>query len=364
MSFRLGCFAVLIAGGALATRLRPFVLLQSSRLFLRAATPLLLAVKEGLPPCGDGTEASPRVAADEARARVVMDAWEADPDIRATHLRGKRLVSEPCVYGDETPLHGLLVWAEEPGSRDGGWMRGIGTDAAAVGRGAPVGAEEQPGASAMRRPGVLLVHTAVGPHDLFLRWRAESLAASGHVVLIVDCLGDATGKGWDPAWSGPARKALAATPGLLRRRMLSGLAALSASPRVDASRIAACGFCFGGRAVLELAKANPDGLKLVVSFHGVVDAAPPPPGVNAMRARALLFHGDADPFVPPDVLAACIEQLRQLGAGFELHSYGGVRHAFTNPAQELNPNPAFGYDARAAQSSWQMALTALEGMQA
>lgn len=327
---RIARFAALVAAGALATRLRPFVLRQSRRLLVRATLPLLLSTKEGTLLCGDGTEASPRVAADEARARVVVDAWEADPDISAAHSRGARFVSEPCLYGDdETKLHGRLVWAEEPGALAG------------------------------RRPGVLLVHTAVGPQDLFLHWRAESLAAVGHVVLIVDCFGDAAGQAWDPAWSVPVREALAASPGLLRRRMLSGLAALTASCRVDASRLAACGFCFGGRAVLELAKANPDGLGLVVSFHGVVDAAPPPADVKAVRARTLLFHGDADPFVPSSVLAACVDQLRQLGAKFELHSYGGVRHSFTNPAQALNTNPAFMYDARAAESSWQMTKMAL-----
>jgi dienelactone hydrolase len=335
MSSRVAYFAALVAAGALATRVRPFVLRQSRRLLVRAASPLLLSTNGALTLCGDGTEDSPRVAADEARARVVVEAWEADPDICAARSRGARFVSEPCVYVDDgTKLHGRFVWAEEPG------------------------------ASAVQRPGVLLVHTAVGPQDLFLRWRAEALAAVGHVVLIVDCFGDAAGKGWDPAWSVPVREGLAASPGLLRRRMLSGLAALTASCRVDASRLAACGFCFGGRAVLELAKANPDGLALVVSFHGVVDAAPPPAHVNAMRARALLFHGDADPFVPPAVLSACVDQLRQLGANFELHCYGGVLHSFTNPAQTLNTNPAFMYDARATESSWQMTKLALGALEA
>jgi len=319
--------------GAAAMLIRPLALRQSCRLLLRAPAPSLLkAARDSASVCGEGTAALPRVAPDEQRARAVLDAWEADADILAARARGVRLLSEPCVYGDDPKLHGRFVWAEE---------------AQSVGP----------------RPGVLLVHTAVGPHDLFLHWRAESLASLGYVVLIADCLGDATGKGWEPAWCVPTRAVLMADRSILTRRMLDALSTLAASDLVDGARLAACGFCFGGRAVLDLARADPTGLRLVASFHGVVDAEPPPPGVTSVRAAALLFHGDADPFVPASVLRECTAQLRALGCRFELHAFGGVRHGFTNPAQDLNPNrEAFAYDARAAESSWQMTKLALSNM--
>jgi dienelactone hydrolase len=44
--------------------------------------------------------------------------------------------------------------------------------------------------------------------------------------------------------------------------------------------------------------------------------------------------------------------MRAHGARWELHTYGGVRHGFTNPAQALNAAPAFAYDAAAATASW------------
>ena len=154
--------AASFVAGALSRLIRPLVLRQSRRL-----PPLLLAARDSESICGAGTEASPRVAPDEQRARAVRDAWEVDADILAARDRGVRLLSAPCVYGGDPTLYGRFVWGE-----------GV--------------------TSSGRRPGVLLVHTAVGPHDLFLHWRAESLASLGYVVLIVDCLGDATGKGWDP----------------------------------------------------------------------------------------------------------------------------------------------------------------------
>ena len=91
----------------------------------------------------------------------VLEKMDSLEDIQAALARGEVLQSEPVEYNSEAgkPLYGQLVWSE----------------------GASTGVEP--------RPGVLLVHTAVGPHDLFLQWKAEALAAVGLVVLIVDMFG-------------------------------------------------------------------------------------------------------------------------------------------------------------------------------
>ena len=207
------------------------------------------------------------------------------------------------------------------------------------------------------RPGVLLVHTAVGPHDLFLLWRAHHLAARGYVVLIADALGDDRGAGWDAEWAGPRRAVYVDDRPLLARRMLLAMRTLAASPTVDPSRIAAVGFCFGGRAALDLLRADPDGLRAVVSFHGILDANPMPAGVARIRARALLCHAQEDPFVPPEACLACLAQLSAAGCKWDLQAFGGgVLHAFTNPAQRLNEKPQFDYDEHAAGASWAAAV--------
>lgn len=66
----------------------------------------------------------------------------------------------------------------------------------------------------------------------------------------------------------------------------------------------------------------------------------------------LLCHGDADPFTPPVALDACVAQLRAHCTQWQLNTYGGAPHAWTNPAQRLNSNPGFGYDRVAADASW------------
>jgi len=278
---------------------------------------------------GAGTLESPRVAATDAQADVLRASWAHDEEVAAF---AGRIIDEPCTYRDNNvTLHGRLVWAEAQDPSE-------------------------------QRPGVVLVHTAVGPSDLFLIWRAQALAARGYVVLIADALGDDRGKGWDAGWAAPVRQEMMDDRTILTRRMRLAMQALvgSAVP-VDASRIAAVGYCFGGRAVLDLLRSNPHGLRGVVSFHGIVDAHPAPEGVTSVGARALLCHADADPFVPPHALSACLSQLDELGTRWQLLAFGGgTLHGFTNPAQALNERKEFGYDEHAAKASWAAAKSFLE----
>ena len=128
---------------------------------------------------------------------------------------------------------------------------------------------------------------------------------------------------------------------------------LAASPMVDAANIAAMGYCFGGRAVLDLLRTDPEGLRGVASFHGILDDNPLPPSVTSLRARALICHADNDPFVSPEDLAALLGQLRAAGCRWELQMFGGsVLHGFTNPAQALNDKPQFDYDEHSATAAW------------
>lgn len=137
-----------------------------------------------------------------------------------------------------------------------------------------VWADPAQGDYSSRRPGVLLVHTAVGPHDLYLYWKAEALAALGLVVLIVDMYGDSKGDGWDKAWQTERRDQFKQDASLYCSRMEAAMAALRASPLVDPSRVATLGYCFGGLPLLYYARSNPEGLLAAISFHG--DAQPPP----------------------------------------------------------------------------------------
>src|SRR5205823_4286085 len=83
-----------------------------------------------------------------------------------------------------------------------------------------------------------------------------------------------------------------------RARGRAALETLAALPQVDAGRLAAIGFCFGGSVVLELARAGAE-LKAVVSFHGVLATKmPAQPGL--VKASVLVCTGVDDPLAPPE----------------------------------------------------------------
>ena len=118
------------------------------------------------------------------------------------------------------------------------------------------------------------------------------------------------------------------------------------SVRVDGDRIAALGYCLGGRLVLDYARGDPAGLVAACSFTGSSTArrsrrasrecAPPCCCATATPTRSCRRR--ACRRVPPSSAT---------GARWSLLQFGGVRHGFTNPAQALNPAAeSFGYERR------------------
>ena len=207
-----------------------------------------------------------------------------------------------------------------------------------------------------RRPGVLIVHQWMGPTD-YERGRAEQLAALGYVAFVADVYG----KGVRPADTGEAGKLSGMYKkdrALLRERVAAGLAALRSSERVDPDRIAAIGYCFGGTAVLELARSGAD-VAGVVSFHGGLDSPTPEDGSN-IEARVLVLHGADDPFVPDADIAAFQKELRDAKVDWQMVYYSGAVHAFTQPMAGNDPSRGAAYDERADRRSWQAMRTFFE----
>jgi dienelactone hydrolase len=137
----------------------------------------------------------------------------------------------------------------------------------------------------------------------------------------------------------------------LRSRMQAALATLRKQAGVDPAKIAAIGYCFGGSAVLELARAGAD-VRGVVSFHGGLapgKAAPP----DAVRTKVLVLHGADDPAVPPAEVAAFEDEMRKGNVDWQLVKYSGAVHAFTNPASGNDNSKGAAYNAAADRRSFQ-----------
>jgi dienelactone hydrolase len=140
---------------------------------------------------------------------------------------------------------------------------------------------------------------------------------------------------------------------LLARRITAALTTVKELPEVDARRVGAMGFCFGGMCVLDLARSGAD-LRGVVSVHGLLK----PTGLPAqgkVRAKVLMLHGYDDPMAPPEDVLAIGKEFSAAGADWQLHAYGNTKHAFTNP-QAHDAALGLKYDEAADRRSWHSLL--------
>lgn len=203
-----------------------------------------------------------------------------------------------------------------------------------------------------KRPGVLVVHEWWGLND-YARKRARMLAELGYTALAVDMYGDGkTAAHPDDAgkFAGELRRNLP----LAKARFLAALDFLRRQSTVEAEKIAAIGYCFGGGVVLEMARAGVD-LDGVVSFHGSLETANPA-GPGNVRAKVLVLNGADDPFVTPEQIAAFKKEMDAAGVDFRFVNYPGAKHSFTNPeADEFGKKFSLplAYDREADRKSWQ-----------
>jgi hypothetical protein len=118
---------------------------------------------------------------------------------------------------------------------------------------------------------------------------------------------------------------------LLNTRMQAALEQLPlrTTAAVDTSKLAVFGFCFGGCCALDLARTGAP-VKAAVSFHGTLDS-PNPADAKNIKGSVLVFHGASDPLVPKEQLPAFEDEMNAAGVDWQLTSYGGALHSFTDP---------------------------------
>jgi dienelactone hydrolase len=195
---------------------------------------------------------------------------------------------------------------------------------------------------------VLIVHDWDGMTGYEQR-RADMLAAAGYTAFAVDVYGkdeNPTSIDENRALSG----ALYQDRDLFRERLLGSLDFLRSQDGVS-DDVVAMGYCFGGAAVLEMARAGAD-VSGYVSFHGGL-GTPDGQDYSAADAPVLLLHGSADPVSGMADLASLLDQLQATGVEHDAHVFGGARHSFT----------VFGsgdYDLDADRGSWNALLGFLD----
>jgi len=324
----------------------------------------------------DPTPDSPRLAKNEAYAKTVIDSW--NDQLKSSTIE---TLGAPFIYtrDDGKPLGGYIV-----------------IPSTLIGEGkANVEANK-----IEKFPAIILFHTGAGPQDIFLRWRADLLArevmgGAGCIVLIADLLSDLEGWTWcdrerynkertDILQNG-AQEGNEGSTGRwkLRGVINSTLNAVRNIEQVDASRIAALGWCFGGQPILELGRMNCPGVLGVVSYHGVFDglektslttethnsdlnekdicreAKSTEVNQRQCHPRALICNGNSDPYVKPEDLKAVLKIFERSLFALQVLSFDGAFHGFTNPYQDINPDENFAYSKEGAQKSWDSTIKLL-----
>ncbi len=199
-----------------------------------------------------------------------------------------------------------------------------------------------------KRPGILVMPEAFGLGKQ-AKDRALRLASLGYAALA----GDPYGNGLEVSDLQEAithAGAIREDNTRFRQRIRAGLDALTALPQVDTDRLVVMGYCMGGSCSLEMARDGAP-LKGVVSFHGALETqSPAEPGT--VQAKVLVCHGADDPFVPVEHVTAFEEEMTRAGVDWQVISYGGTVHSFTNPEADGSIE-GICYNKQADERSWQ-----------
>ncbi len=204
-----------------------------------------------------------------------------------------------------------------------------------------------------KRPGVLVVHEWWG-HNAYANKRAEMLAKLGYTAFALDMYG-AGNVADHPEDAKKLMEAALADMQVAETRFNAVLKLLQQQPTVEAGKIAAIGYCFGGGLVLHMAKVNPD-LAGVVSYHGALGiSANTKPVSTPVKTRILVFNGEADTFITKEQIDSFKQDMKTIGANYEFINYPGIKHSFTNPEADnfaKKFDMPLKYDEKADKDSW------------
>jgi dienelactone hydrolase len=209
-------------------------------------------------------------------------------------------------------------------------------------------------------PLVVVVPEWWGKNDYPVRRGREIADKLGYAALVVDLYG--AGKTTESAkeaqeLSGPFYKNQEMGVKRLQSFIAAAAAAHIGEAKIDPTKIAAIGYCFGGAQVLNLAREDalpePDKLLGVVSFHGGLSTTLQ--DKKPIKAKILVLHGADDKFVSADEVGKFKAEMKDAQADMTFIAYPGATHAFSNPnATKMGKknNIPIAYNAKAAEESW------------
>lgn len=181
--------------------------------------------------------------------------------------------------------------------------------------------------------------------------RARELAGHGYAALAIDMYGDkkvTTDAKQAYEWMMQTFE----DAETIVTRASAALATLAQQTEVNADKLAAIGFCYGGKVVLDLARSGAD-LKAVATFHATL-APKAPAQEGQVKAEIMVFHGEEDSMVTLDDVAKFKEEMFAAKVNHEVIVYEDAKHGFSNPLADERAKANgvdLGYNAEVEQKS-------------
>lgn len=158
--------------------------------------------------------------------------------------------------------------------------------------------------------------------------RARELAEQGYAALAIDMYGDKKVTTQVPQASEWMMQTFD-DPETIVTRASAGLEILAAQEEVNPDKLAAVGFCYGGKVVLDLARSGAP-LHAVVTFHGTLTPKAPAQ-VGVIKAEILVLHGELDSMVTLDDVANFKEEMFAAQVKHDVIVFEDAKHGFSNP---------------------------------
>ncbi|EAM8864297.1 dienelactone hydrolase family protein [Salmonella enterica] len=196
--------------------------------------------------------------------------------------------------------------------------------------------------------GVLVAPEWWGRNE-YTEQRARELAEHGYAALAMDMYGDkkvTTNSDQAYQWMMQTFE----DPDTIVNRATAALNALAAQDEVNAEKLAAIGFCYGGKVVLDLARSNAP-LKAVATFHAILSPKAPAQE-GQVQAEILVLHGELDSMVTLDDVASFREEMHAAKVEHEVIVFENAKHGFSNPLADERAKANgvdLGYNAEAEQ---------------
>ncbi|MEX5444177.1 dienelactone hydrolase family protein [Acinetobacter schindleri] len=199
-------------------------------------------------------------------------------------------------------------------------------------------------------PGVIVAPEWWGRND-YTEQRARELAEHGYAALAIDMYGDkkvTTASNQAYEWMMQTFE----DPDTIVNRATAALNTLAAQDEVDADKLAAIGFCYGGKVALDLARSNAP-LQAVATFHA--NLSPKAPAQKGqVQAEILVLHGEQDSMVSLDDVESFRKEMQAANVKHDVIIFKNAKHGFSNPLADERAKANgvdLGYNAEAEKQS-------------